>query len=79
VSLLRKTTRKSQLRSNPKGLDDSDFEVNDEVTLGRNRKSSEFGKLLVEDDELSDYVKDRLKAARILAMLKYYEVTQKVT
>jgi hypothetical protein len=70
VSLLRKTIRKSQLRSNPKGLDDSDFEVNDEVTFGRNRQSKQFGEL-VEDDELSDHVKFRLWLARQLALAKY--------
>jgi hypothetical protein len=73
VSLLRKTTRKSQLRSNPKGLDDSDFEVNDEVTFGRNRQAKQFGNV-VEDDELSDHVKFRLWLARQIALAKYREV-----
>ena len=73
VSLLRKTTRKSQLRSNPKGLDGSDFEVNDEVTFGRNRQAIQFGKI-VEDDDLSDYVKFRLWLARQIALAKYKEV-----
>jgi nucleoside-diphosphate-sugar epimerase len=41
--------------------------------------ASEFGKIIHEDEDLSEYVKDRLKAARILAMLKYHEVNQKVT
>jgi len=72
VSLLRKTTRKSQLRSNPKGLDNGDFEVDDEITFGRNRQSERFGKL-VEDDELSDRVKFRLWLARQLALAKYRE------
>ena len=72
MSLLRKTTRKSQLRSNPKGLDDSDFEVDDEVTFGRNRQATKFGKV-VEDDELSDHVKFRLWLARQLALAKYRE------
>ncbi len=73
MSLLRKTTRKSQLRSNPKGLDDSDFEVDDEVTFGRNRQATKFGKV-VEDDDLSDHVKFRLWLARQIALAKYREV-----
>ena len=73
MSLLRKTTRKTLLRSNPKGLDDGDFEVNDEVTFGRNRQSERFGKV-VEDDELSDHVKFRLWLARQIALAKYREV-----
>jgi len=72
VSLLRKTTRKSQLRSNPKGLDDSDYEINDEVTFGRNRQATQFGKV-IEDDELSDHVKFRLWLARQIALAKYRE------
>ena len=72
MSLLRKTTRKSQLRSNPKGLDDSDFEVNDDITFGRNRQSKQFGKVI--DDELSDHVKFRLWLARQIALAKYREV-----
>ena len=73
MSLLRKTTRKTQPRSNPNDLDDSDFEVDDEVTFGRNRQSLKFGQL-VPDDELSDYVQDRLLLARMLALKKYQEV-----
>jgi len=73
VSLLRKTTRKSQQRSNPKDLDDSDFEFNDEVTFGRNRRSAEFGKLIDDELELSDHVKFRLWLARQLALAKYRE------
>jgi len=73
VSLLRKTTRKNLLKSNPRDLEDSDFEVNDEVTFGRNRQSERFGKV-VEDDELSDYVKFRLWLARQIALAKYREV-----
>ena len=71
MSLLRKTTRKSQPRSNPKGLDDSEFEINDEITFGRNRQSTQFGKLIHEDDDLSDYVIDRLAQARARAMDAY--------
>ena len=73
MSLLRKTTRKSQPRSNPGGLDDSDFEVNDEITFGRNRRSAEFGRVIDEDQELSDHVRFRLWLARQLALKKYQE------
>jgi hypothetical protein len=73
VSLLRKTTRKSLLRSNPKGLDDSDFEVNDEITFGRNRQATQYGKV-IEDDDLSDHVKFRLWLARQIALAKYRQV-----
>ena len=51
-------------------LEDSDLILDDEVTFGRNRRSQEFGKV-VEDDELSDYVKFRLWLARQLAMRAY--------
>ena len=51
-------------------LEDSDLIIDDEVTFGRNRRSAEFGKV-VEDDELSDYVKFRLWLARQLAMRAY--------
>jgi hypothetical protein len=71
VSLLRKTTRKTQLRSNPNDLEDSDYEINDEVTFGRNRQAENFGKVV--EDELSDYVKFRLWLARQLALAKYRE------
>jgi hypothetical protein len=52
-------------------LEDSDLILDDEVTFGRNRRSSEFGKIV--EDELSDYVKFRLWLARQLAMAKYKE------
>ena len=53
--------------------DDDDFVVNDEVTFGRNRRSSEFGQL-VPDDKLDDYVRDRLWLARMLALKRYHEI-----
>ena len=53
-------------------LEDSHLIIDDEVTFGRNRRSQEFGKV-VEDDELSDYVKFRLCLARQMAMAKYKE------
>jgi hypothetical protein len=75
VSLLRKTHLK-QTQSQPlsnRDLEDSDsFVVDDEITFGRNLRSHTFGKL-VEDDELSEYVKFRLWQARQLALAKYKE------
>jgi hypothetical protein len=73
VSLLRKTTRKTQPRSNPGDLEDEDFVIDDEVTFGRNRQSLKFGQLVL-DDELSDYVRARLLLARMLALKKHQEV-----
>ena len=73
MSLLRKTTRKTQPRSNPGGLEEGEYEVDDELTFGRNRQSLKFGQL-VPDDELSDYVQDRLLLARMLALKKRHEV-----
>ncbi len=70
MSLLRKTTRKTQLRSNPGGLEEGEYEVDDELTFGRNRQAERFGKV-VEDEELSDYVKFRLWLARQIALAKY--------
>jgi hypothetical protein len=80
VSLLRKTQK--PLLKHPKSphqpqnnLDDSDdLIIDDEVTFGRNRKAEDFGKVVHEDPELSDYVKFRLWLARQLAMKKYKEV-----
>ena len=73
MSLLRKTTRKTQPRSNPNDLEDGEYEVDDKLTFGRNRQSLKFGQL-VPDDELSDHVQDRLWLARMLALKKYQEV-----
>ena len=74
MSLLRKTHQK-QKQSQPlsnHGLDDNDdLIIDDEVTFGRNRKAGEFGKVVNEDIELSDYVKFRLWLARQLAMRAY--------
>jgi hypothetical protein len=80
VSLLRKThlkqTPRPPLQHQPQNkLDDNDdLIIDDEVTFGRNRKAGEFGKLVHEDVELSDYVKFRLWLARQLALEKYREV-----
>ena len=51
-------------------LEHSDLILDDEVTFGRNLRSRNFGQV-VEDDELSDYVKFRLWLARQLAMRAY--------
>jgi hypothetical protein len=75
VSLLRRTHLKQtprQLHRHPNNLDDNDdFIIDDEVTFGRNRRSLEFGKVVHDDEELSDYVQDRLALARSLAMQAY--------
>ena len=73
MNLLRKTTRKTQPRSNLGGLEEGEYEVDDELTFGRNRQSLKFGQL-VPDDELSDYVLNRLYLARMLALKKRHEV-----
>jgi hypothetical protein len=76
VSLLRKTTKRllSQPRSNPRDLEDSDFEVNDEVTWGRNRQAERFGQVVDDtNDDLPDRVKFRLWLARQIALAKYRE------
>ena len=77
MSLQRKThlkqTQKPLLQQSNFDLEDSDLIIDDEVTFGRNLRSRDFGKL-VEDDELSDYVKFRLWLARQIALAKYKEV-----
>ena len=65
-----KQTQSQPLQQSKFDLEDSDLIIDDEVTYGRNRRSAEFGKL-VEDDELSDYVKFRLWLARPRAMRAY--------
>jgi hypothetical protein len=78
VSLLRKTQLKQtpkQPHQHPNNLEDNDdIVIDDEVTFGRNRRSSEFGKVIHEDEDLSDYVLDRLYLARMLALKKHQEV-----
>lgn len=76
VILLRKKTKKQNLlKSNPSDVDDD----NDGLVLDNDfqvgyRRPSIVGKLVVLDDELSDYVLDRLHLARMLALKKYHEV-----
>jgi hypothetical protein len=78
VHLLRKTHLKQtpnqphQPLSNLSLDDNDDFIIDDEITFGRNRRSEEFGKV-VQDGELSDYVKFRLWLARQMALAKYKE------
>jgi predicted helicase len=74
VSLL----RKSQQKQTPKPLrpqnnldDDTDFIIDDEVKFGRNIQSRNFGKIVHEDVNLSDYVTVRLAVARAKAMEAY--------
>ena len=69
---LKQTQSQLLLQRSKFDLDDSDLIIDDEVTYGRNRRAGEFGKL-VEDDELSDYVKFRLWLARQIALAKYKE------
>ncbi len=69
---LKQTQSQLLLQQSKFDLEDSDLVVDDEVTFGRNRRSEEFGKI-VQDDELSDYVKFRLWLARQRAMAKYRE------
>jgi len=69
---LKQTQSQLLLRRSKFDLEDSDLIIDDEVTYGRNRRAGEFGKL-VEDDELSDYVKFRLWLARQIALAKYRE------
>jgi hypothetical protein len=67
---LKQTQSRPLLQQSKFDAEDSDLIIDDEITFGRNRRSAEFGKV-VEDDELSDYVKFRLWLARQLAMRAY--------
>jgi hypothetical protein len=74
ANLLRKSqlkqTQKPLLQRSNFGLDDSDLILDDEITFGRNLKARDFGKV-VDEDELSEYIKFRLWLARQRAMAKY--------
>lgn len=76
VSLLRKKTKKQNLlRSNPSDVDDE----NDGLVLDNDfqvgyRRPNIIVKSILLDDELSDYVLDRLRLARMLALKKHHEV-----
>jgi hypothetical protein len=78
VSLLRKSQQKQtpkphqhQQLNNSEADDNDGFEINDEVTFGRNRRSGEFGKVVDDDVDVSDYIRLRLALARALAMEAY--------
>jgi hypothetical protein len=79
VTVQRKThlkqTQSQPLRQSNFDLEHSDLIIDDEITYGRNRRSAEFGRL-VEDDELSDYVKLRLWLARQMAIKAYHNNMQ---
>jgi hypothetical protein len=47
--------------------------IDDELTLGRNRRSKDFGKLVQCQDEISDDVRWKLFLIRQLALIKYRE------
>lgn len=76
MNLLRRTQKQphqhQQPLSNRELEDNDDFIVEDEITFGRNLRARNFGKL-VEDDDLSEYVKFRLWLARQIALSKYRE------
>jgi hypothetical protein len=74
VNLQRKTQLQLKQPLSNRDIDDNDnIVVDDEVTFGRNKKVDQFGKLIHEDVELSDYVKFRLWLARQLALKKFNE------
>lgn len=65
--------RKSKLRR-PRPSNPHSIVIDDSLTLGRNRKSHEFGQIVHEqEDKVSDYVTVRLALARARAMQKYRE------
>ena len=72
--MLRKTQLQLKQPLSNRDIDDNDnIVVDDEVTFGRNKKVDQFGKIIHEDIELSDYVKFRLWLARQLALKKFTE------
>ena len=74
MNLQRKTQLQLKQPLSNRDIDDNDnIVVDDEVTFGRNKKVDQFGKLIHEDVELSDYVKFRLWLARQLALKKFNE------
>ena len=74
MNLQRKTQLQLKQPLSNRDIDDNDnIVVDDEVTFGRNKKVDQFGKLIHEDVELSDYVKFRLWLARQFALKKFNE------
>ena len=70
---LKQTQSQLLLQRSKFDLEHSDLIIDDEVTYGRNRRSAEFGQL-VEDNDLSDYVKFRLWLSRQMALVKYRKI-----
>ena len=63
--------RKSKLKK-PRPSNPHSIVIDDSLTIGRNRRSYEFGQIVHEQEEpLSDYVKIRLLVARMKALEKY--------
>ena len=72
---LSKVKRKSKLKR-PRPSNPNSIVIDDSITLGRNRRSYEFGQVVDErEEEFSDHVKMRLFIARTKALQKYREVT----
>ena len=63
--------RKSKLKR-PRPSNPNSIVIDDSLTLGRNRRSYEFGQVVHEqEEELSDYVQIRLLVARLKALEAY--------
>lgn len=57
------------------GIDDEgDVVVDDDVIFGRNRQARNFGKIVHDDIEVSDYAKFRLFLARTIALEKFRQL-----
>jgi hypothetical protein len=57
--------------------DDEDYiEIYDSIYVGYRRPELSKPKTLVDDDDISDYVKMRLKIARLLAIAKAREIRE---
>jgi hypothetical protein len=68
---LSKVKRKSKLKR-PRPSNPNSIVIDDSLTLGRNRRSYEFGQIVHEQEEdVSDYVKIRLLVARMKALEVY--------
>jgi len=68
---LLKVKRKSKLKR-PRPSNPTSIVIDDSLTLGRNRRSYEFGQVVHEqEEELSDYVQIRLLVARLKALEAY--------
>lgn len=67
----KQSQQKPLLLSNHDVDDNDDIIVDDDVTFGRNRQAERFGKIVYNDEPLSDYVLARLALARANAMEAY--------